>query len=328
MRPLLSVRDLSVQILKGKKAFPAVHDISFNLFPGEINGIVGESGCGKSLTALSITGLLPNAAEVKGSVFFTPQDQEQSRDLLKMSEKELCGIRGKEISMIFQEPISSLNPLQKIGRQICEVLEIHEGKKGSLKNKQKAIELMQSLGLHDAEKLMDNYPWMLSGGMCQRVMIALAMICGPRLLIADEPSTALDRNTQDEVLKLLEQINRESAASILFISHDLGLIKRLCHKVMVMYAGRIVEEGGVEEVFSHPAHEYTKGLLGALPERSRRGTKLKVIPGQVPSIEEADIRGCPFAPRCSKAEESCRSNFPGEVFINMNHKCRCITEAL
>jgi peptide/nickel transport system ATP-binding protein len=327
MESLLSVQNLFVEIRKGKKLFPAVNGISFDIRPGEICGIVGESGCGKSLTALSIAGLLSQGIEAKGSIFFKPSTEK--RDLLTLNENDLCHIRGKEISMIFQEPISSLNPLKKIGHQILEVLEIHEGKKNKKQNRQRVISLMENLGLSDAERLMETYPFRLSGGMCQRVMIALAMVCKPSLLIADEPTTALDRSTQDEVLKLLQQINSESGTSILFISHDLEVIRRLCNRVMVMYAGRIVEEGSVETVFSHPGHEYTKGLLGALPERNRKGEKLKMTPGRAPSIEEADSlgQGCAFAPRCPRTEEKCRTMVPQESVINGNHKSRCVLGA-
>jgi oligopeptide/dipeptide ABC transporter ATP-binding protein len=326
IEPLLSVKNLSVGIRKGKNLFPAVNDISFDLGAGEITGIVGESGCGKSLTALSIAGLLPEVAEAMGTVQFNSAET-QGRNLLGLKEDELCRIRGRHISMIFQEPMSSLNPLQKIGPQIAEALEIHSShkKKNKAQNRLKVLDLMEKLGLQEGERLTETYPWRLSGGMCQRVMIALAMICGPRLLIADEPSTALDKSTQDEVLKLLQQINRESGTAILLISHDLGIISRVCHKVMVMYAGKIVERGGVEDVFSHPAHEYTKGLLGALPERARKGKKLRMIPGRVPSIEEIHTlsSGCAFAPRCAKADEKCRAAIPQETIINENHLAAC-----
>ncbi|MDR0709502.1 MAG: ABC transporter ATP-binding protein, partial [Spirochaetaceae bacterium] len=244
MMPLLCVKDLTIDIVRGKKSFSAVKSIGFKLEEGEILGIVGESGCGKSLTALSVPGLLPRAAEVSsGSIAFT------GRDLLELPEQELCRIRGNEISMIFQEPLLSLNPLLRIGRQIEESLLLH-GKKDRQENRERILAIMASLGLPDPPGLIRAYPHQLSGGMCQRVMIALAMICGPRLLIADEPTTALDTTIQLQILELIKTINKERGTAILFISHDLSVIRRLCHRVLVMYAGKIVESGKVEAVFN------------------------------------------------------------------------------
>ncbi|MCL2832033.1 MAG: ABC transporter ATP-binding protein [Treponema sp.] len=319
-KPLLEVKNLLVKIAGVQKSFTAVDNISFNIYPGEICGIVGESGCGKSLTALSIPGLLPPAASAEGSVFF------KDRDLLGLSEAQLCGIRGKEISMIFQEPLTSLNPLMKIGRQITEVLEIHGEKKDRRQNRLAAVNLMQKLGLENPARTADSYPFMLSGGMCQRVMIALAMICGPDLLIADEPTTALDLDTQNQILALLREIN-SAGTTILFISHDLEVIRSICSRVLVMYAGKIVEEGSVDEVFNRPAHEYTGALLGALVEKNQRGEKLKVIPGKVPSIEEDRSKGCPFMPRCNRAIDVCGDEFPPGIKINKNHSSRCVLAA-
>jgi oligopeptide/dipeptide ABC transporter ATP-binding protein len=324
---LLSVKNLSVKIRKGKNCFTAVENISFDIAAGKITGIVGESGCGKTLTALSIAGLLPPAAKAGGSILFSPSGKEQGVDLLSLSEDELCRIRGKEISMMFQEPLSSLNPLLKTGSQIVEALEIH-GKNDRKQNRETAVKLMEKLMLPEPRKLMETYPSALSGGMCQRVMIAIAMISGPKLLIADEPTTALDINTQEQILKLLAEINREQGTSILFISHDLGLVSRFCGKVMVMYAGRIVEEGNVEEVFSSPGHEYTRGLLGCLPERNSKGEKLRAIPGRVPAVEEARPQGCVFAPRCARAREKCRTAFPKATVLNENHLTYCIAEGV
>jgi len=331
--PLLKVRNLSVDIINGKNTYCAVEKINFSIMQGEICGIVGESGCGKSLTALSIAGLLPPAAKAGGSIFFGKNNNPQNdlpaqnnlpdRNLLALDEDELCSIRGKEISMIFQEPLSSLNPLMKIGRQITEVPEIHNKNGDKKQNLHDAALIMEKLGLENPALLMDSYPFRLSGGMCQRVMIAIAMICGPQLLIADEPTTALDEDTQDQILTLLKEINK-SGTSILFISHDLGVIREICDRVMVMYAGKIMEEGSAEDIFSNPAHEYTRSLLGALPERGRRGEDLKMIPGKVPSIEEGITDGCPFAPRCTRAIDICLSAFPGPITINENHITHCV----
>jgi peptide/nickel transport system ATP-binding protein len=314
--PLLCVKDLTIDIVRGKKSFSAVKSIGFELEEGEILGIVGESGCGKSLTALSIPGLLPRAAEVSsGSVIFAGQN------LLGLAERELCRVRGNEISMIFQEPLLSLNPLLRIGGQIEESLLLH-GKKDRRKNRERILEIMANLGLPDPPGLVRAYPHQLSGGMCQRVMIALAMICGPRLLIADEPTTALDATIQAQILELIKTINKKRGTAVLFISHDLSIIRRLCRRVLVMYAGKIVESGKVETVFNGPLHEYTKGLIGSIPDRKRKGSALANIPGKVPSIEE-QLPGCPFAPRCVKARERCRAAFPETVLFEGGHRVHC-----
>jgi peptide/nickel transport system ATP-binding protein len=223
--------------------------------------------------------------------------------------------------MIFQEPFLSLNPLLRIGRQIEESLLLH-GKKDRQKNRERILEIMASLGLPDPPGLIRAYPHQLSGGMCQRVMIALAMICGPRLLIADEPTTALDTIIQMQILELIKTINKERGTAILFISHDLSIIRRLCHRVLVMYAGKIVESGKVETVFNEPLHEYTKGLTGSIPDRKRKGNALANIPGRVPSIEE-QLPGCPFAPRCAKARERCRAAFPEAALFGGGRRVHC-----
>ncbi|AEF82172.1 ABC transporter ATP-binding protein [Leadbettera azotonutricia] len=319
--PLLSVEHLSIGIRKGSRIFTAVQDVSFKVHSGEIVGIVGESGCGKSLTALSIAGLLARGAEViGGDIYFDTSGG--AVNLLKLSEKELCKIRGKDISFVFQEPYPSLNPLLKAGDQITETLYIH-GEKDRAKTKAQAIELIKKLGLEDAEKLMEAYPHRLSGGMCQRVMIALAMICKPKLLIADEPTTALDIATQAQILDLMKGINAEFGTSVLFISHDLSIISRLCKRVLVMYAGRLVEEGSAAEVFANPGHEYTRGLVGSIPGRNLKGEDLANIPGKVPSVEEERPPGCPFAPRCSKATEQCTKSFPAGREISPGHYAYC-----
>jgi len=328
MEALLEVRNLSIGIHRGGKLYGSVEDLSFDIYPGEILGIVGESGSGKSLTALSIPGLLGEGKAVSsGSIRY------RGRDLLTLSERELEGIRGKEISMIFQEPFSSLNPLLKAGVQIAETLELHEfhelhgnvrEESGAIPVKAQVKELLSKLKFPEPEKIMDAYPHRLSGGMCQRVMIALAVICKPRLLIADEPTTALDQDTQEQILTLLKEINREYGTSILFISHDLSLIRNLCSRLLVFYSGRILEQGGTEEIFSHPAHEYTKGLLESIPSREKRGKDLANIPGKIPSPEEGRPAGCPFHPRCGRALPACKEEFPPERKAGVNHRTRCI----
>jgi oligopeptide/dipeptide ABC transporter ATP-binding protein len=322
MEALLELRNLSIGIQRETELLSSVEDVSFDIYPGEILCLVGESGSGKSLTALSIPGLLGENKKVTGgSILYC------GKNLLTLAEKELEAIRGKEISMIFQEPFSSLNPLVKVGVQIAETLELH-GEKDKALIKGRVRELMESLGLPEPEKLSCAYPHQLSGGMCQRVMIALALICRPRLLIADEPSTALDFKAQNQIIALMKEANRDLGASILFISHDMGLIRSFCSRVLVMYSGRILEEGGTEEVFSNPAHEYTQGLLGSIPGKANKGKDLANIPGKVPSLEEGRPQGCPFHPRCAKAMPACKGDFPAERSVGDNHRTRCIlTEA-
>jgi oligopeptide/dipeptide ABC transporter ATP-binding protein len=327
-RALLSLKNLSIGILSkdGKKIYSCVEDISFDIYPGEILGLLGESGSGKSMAALSIAGLLGENKKVTGGQVLFQKD-DSIIDLLKLSEKELMEIRGKEISMVFQEPYSSLNPLMKVGDQIAETLELHGGKdKAGIRAQVR--ELIEKLKLSDPEKLMDSYPLRLSGGMCQRVMIALAIICKPRLLVADEPTTALDVNTQAQILGMLKEINRDIGTSILFISHDLALIRKLSSRVLVMYSGRILEEGITEEVFSNPAHEYTKCLLASIPDKSRRGKDLAAIPGSIPSLEEGRPKGCPFNPRCGKTSPLCLEEFSSERKAGPGHTTRCIAATL
>ena len=321
MEELLKVRNLSIGIRNvhnEKKVLSAVEGISFNINCGEILGIVGESGAGKTLTALSIPGLLSTNMEVTGGeVIFS------GRNLLESPEKELQAIRGKEISMIFQEPFSSLNPLAKVGPQIAETLELH-GEKDRALAESKAEELMEKLGLPESRKTAKTYPHRLSGGMCQRVMIALAVIGRPRLLIADEPTTALDSDTQGQILALLKEINETMGTSILFISHDLEVIKNLCGRVLVMYSGSILEEGNTEEIFFYPAHEYTRCLLNSVPDRRKKGMDLAAIPGKIPSLEEGRPGGCPFHPRCEKAAPRCAEEFPPARAVSTTHASRCV----
>jgi oligopeptide/dipeptide ABC transporter ATP-binding protein len=322
MEALLEVKNLSIGIRRGGELLSSVEDVSFDIYPGEILGIVGESGSGKTLTALSIPSLLGENKEItSGSILYN------GMDLAALPEKKMEAIRGKEISMVFQEPYSSLNPLIKIGAQIGEGLTLHadfqsadlrSGEKDKALVKNRAKELMKRLGLPDT------YPHRLSGGMCQRAMIAIAIICGPRLLIADEPTTALDHDTQSKILTLLKEINRESGTSILFISHDIEVIKELCGRVLVMYSGRILEEGNTDEIFSNPAHEYTRGLLSSVPSAAIRGKALAAIPGKIPSLEEGRPSGCPFHPRCAKTAPECKGDFPPARKISVKHTTRCV----
>jgi len=316
MEALLEARNLSIAIRRGGDLLSSVEDVSFDIYPGEIFGIVGESGSGKTLTTLSILSLLSENKKItSGSILYN------GMDLLTIPEKKMEAIRGKEISMVFQEPFSSLNPLLKIGSQIGEALTLH-GEKDKALVKSRSKELMENLGIPDT------YPHRLSGGMCQRAMIAMAIICNPRLLIADEPTTALDRDTQGKILALLKDINRDMGTAILLISHDIEVIKELCGKVIVMYSGRILEEGNTHEVFSNPAHEYTRGLLSSVPSAAMHGKALAAIPGKIPSLEEGRPPGCPFHPRCTKAMPECKMDFPPARKINANRTTRCILEEI
>jgi len=319
MIPLLEVQSLSIGIKKKDKIFKVVRDISFEIQTGEIVGIVGESGCGKTLTARSILALPSHNVEIiEGNIIFN------GSDIYKLSQEELNNIRGKEVTMIFQEPFEALNPLIKVGKQIGESIALHQRKdKKFIYNK--TLEVMRNVGLQEAEKIALMYPHELSGGMRQRAMIALAIISKPKLLIADEPTTALDLVTQNQILFLLKKINKELGTAILFISHDLEVVNRICSRVIVMYAGKIVEEGDSKSVFSNPMHEYTKGLLGSMPSIEQKGKTLLNISGIVPSIEQIEkLSGCPFAPRCFNAEKLCFENFPEKVIFQNNHKAYCI----
>jgi peptide/nickel transport system ATP-binding protein len=294
--------------------------VNLRIEPGEIVGLVGESGCGKSLTALSCAGLLPEAARITGGrVLF------EGIALERMSQRELCEIRGSGISLVFQEPMTSLNPLMRIGRQVAEPLVLHgwsNNWSGQARIRDEVIATLSRVGLSEPEKLLDAYPHQLSGGMQQRVMIAIALIGKPRLLIADEPTTALDVTIQAQILRLFKQINRETGTALLFISHDLNVVGQICDRVAVMYAGKIVEEGSVGNIFWHPVHEYTKALMGSIPTKRHKGRRLVSIPGKVPSIED-ERRGCPYSPRCPVAREDCFNNTPECLKLSEHHRVWC-----
>ncbi|MDR2196379.1 MAG: ABC transporter ATP-binding protein [Coriobacteriales bacterium] len=301
---------------KRQHTIRAVEDVSLTVNAGEIVGIVGESGCGKSLTALSVMGLLPAAMElVGGSIVFENERLDQLR------ERNLNAIRGNRLTMIFQEPMSSLNPLMRIGRQLAEPLVLH-GVSTAGAIRERVLEAMGKVGLRDPETLLRAYPHQLSGGMLQRVMIAAAIVCRPRLIIADEPTTALDVTTQAQILRLLRQINQTDQTSILFISHDLGVINQICDQVLVMYAGRIVERGTVGNVLWHPVHEYTKGLIKSIPTRRSKGAPLPSIRGRVPALAE-EKAGCAFAPRCPAAHSQCFLEVPDELALSDFHQVNC-----
>jgi peptide/nickel transport system ATP-binding protein len=305
---LLEVKNLTVGINRNGKILKAVNDISFSVNEGEILGILGESGCGKTLTALSIPNLISeNKKILRGEIIFN------NINLTNLDNKQMNLIRGKDISMIFQEVRESLNPLIKVGSQITETLELG-GSKNKENNKNKVLEILVSLGFDEPEKIFNAYPHQLSGGMCQRIMTAIAAISCPRLLIADEPSSSLDALSQERILSLLAKMNRENKMSVLIISHDLSIIKEFTNRFLVMYAGRIVEEG-LSANLTSALHPYTHALTKAIPDKNKRGKKLDNIPGKVPAIDDK-LTGCPFAPRCKKARYVCLEAFPPKMEIN------------
>ena len=321
---LLEVRNLSIGLKRGNKIYTAVDRIDFSINAGEIVAFAGESGSGKSLTALSIAQLLPPKAKITGGEIRYCANS--IVNVCSLDEQLLCRIRGKEISMIFQEPRQSLNPLMRIGDQIAETLKLHGVDKKTANTE--ALDILNKLRFPEPEKIIGSWPHQLSGGMCQRVMIAIAAICRPRLLIADEPITALDPVNQNQILSLLNQINHEFGTAILFISHDLSVVQDFCSRFLVMYAGHIIEEGPARAIVSKPVHPYTSGLAGAVPRKENRDMPLAVIPGNTPSLEETasdDIgnKGCSFVKRCSKAHERCAKAFPPWAKVAEDHRVRC-----
>ena len=295
--------DFSLSFEKEKKWYPAVSHISLDIRAGEMAALIGESGCGKSVTALSMMGLQSEKAAVSGQIFF------EGTDLTKLTEKQWAALRGNRISMIFQEPMTALNPLIKVGKQIAENLRHHQ-KIGKAEAKQKVLSMMRQVGLPDVEAMYDTYPHQLSGGQRQRIMIAMAFINNPALLIADEPTTALDVTIQAQIMELMRKMNRELGSAVLLISHDLGVVKRLCSRVFIMYAGHVVESGSVGEILRQPMHPYTKGLVAAIPSASRRGQELASIPGTVPGIFARPESGCAFCGRCAWKKKICETQDP------------------
>jgi peptide/nickel transport system ATP-binding protein len=314
---LLEVEGLRTQFVSADGVTRAVDGVSFTIAPGETLGLVGESGCGKSVTALSLLRLLPrNGRVVEGAIRF------EGRDLLALTEAEMRQIRGDRIAMIFQEPMTSLNPVHTIGEQIAEAARIHQGL-GRAAAMARAEEMLRLVRIPDAERRIGDYPHQFSGGMRQRAMIAMALTCSPTLLVADEPTTALDVTIQAQILRLMLELKERIGAAILLITHDLGVVAETCQRVIVMYAGRTVEEAPVLELFDHPAHPYTRGLLTSIPHGAgRRRKRLPEIPGVVPSLRNP-IVGCAFAPRCTLAVEACRRDAPPIRAIAPGHLVAC-----
>ncbi|MFS0784689.1 ABC transporter ATP-binding protein [Bacillus sp. 1P06AnD] len=316
--PVLEVKQLRTSFFTGEGEVPAVEDISFTIAKGEVVGIVGESGCGKSVTSLSIMRLIPQPPGkiVGGEIWLNGEN------IVEVPEKRMRQIRGNEVAMIFQEPMTSLNPLFTIGNQLSEAIRLHS--KATKKEAfRQAVDMLKLVGLPRADALMREYPHQLSGGMRQRVMIAMALSCHPRLLIADEPTTALDVTIQAQILSLMKDLNNKLETSIIMITHDLGVVAEVCQRVIVMYAGKIVEEGLVTDIFKNPKHPYTQGLLKSIPDIVTKKERLYSIPGNVPkpgSIKQ----GCRFAARCEHAFEQCREDAP-ELYPteDAGHRVRC-----
>ena len=317
MSQLLDVTDLLVTLPTARGAAAALRDVSFTLQRGDTVGLIGESGCGKSLTALALMGLLPEGARVAGSIRFDGQE------LGTLHEDALCALRGARIGMVFQEPMSALNPLHPIGRQIAESLRLHKGLDARAARAE-SLRLLERVQLPQAAKRLDAWPHQLSGGQRQRVVIAIALACGPDLLIADEPTTALDVTIQREVLDLIAELVAEDGMALLLISHDLGVMAETVQRMLVMYGGTVVEAGPTAAVFERLAHPYTRALFAARPRLGlARGTRLATIPGSVPEL--ADLpRGCPFAERCDWVVDACRAAWPAAQPVAEGHSVRCI----
>ncbi|SEA42522.1 oligopeptide transport system ATP-binding protein [Thalassobacillus cyri] len=316
--PILEVKDLHTHFFTKAGTVKAVDGVSFSVKPGETLGIVGESGSGKSITAMSVMKLVPSPPGkiVSGDIRFNGES------LLLKKEKEMRKIRGKDISMIFQDPMTSLNPVFSVEKQMMETILTHENmNKQQARNR--AIELLDLVGIPDAAKRLKNYPHEFSGGMRQRVMIAMALACNPKVLIADEPTTALDVTIQAQILDLLKKLQQELGMAIIMITHDLGVVAEVCDRVMVMYAGKPVEFSSVKELFDHPKHPYTWGLLSSIPQIHNRKERLEAIKGLPPDLRDL-AKGCSFAPRCTHVKEECLTKDPALLEDETDHFVRCL----
>lgn len=314
---ILEIKNLHTYFYTDSGVIKSVDGVDIELREGSTLGIVGESGSGKSVTALSVMGLLMGTTGkvAEGEILF------EGRDLTKLDDEERRKMRGEKISMIFQEPMTSLNPVMKIGDQITECILMHNNI-----SKQEAwdmaVEMLKLTGVPRVERMMKEYPFQLSGGQRQRVMIAMALVCKPKILIADEPTTALDVTIQAQILDLMENLKQKTGTSILFITHDLGVVAEICDDVVVMYSGRVVEKGDVKSIFANPSHPYTRGLLASIPKLGECAEELESIPGNVPNPKYMP-QGCKFAPRCSCAFDKCREEEPGFYDVGGGHMSRC-----
>ncbi len=314
---LLRVENLHTYFHTRRGVVKAVDGVDFRVGRGEVLGLLGESGCGKSVTALTIMGLVPSPpGEVAGGrVLF------QGEDLLSLSPEKMKTLRGGDISMIFQDPLSALNPVFTVGRQISEALICH-GKTDKKGARERSVRLLNEVGIPEPDRRFDSYPHELSGGMCQRVMIAMAIACDPQLLIADEPTTALDVTIQKQILNLVHDLREQRNTAVLLITHDMGVIAENADRAAVMYTGKVVEEAPVEELFTRPSHPYTRGLLESIPDMERQMPRLPSIPGFVPNLLDLPP-GCPFAPRCKYAEDACRAEMPERIHLSDDHSVLC-----
>ena len=313
---LLEVKNLRTEFKRDKTWVTAVNNVSFSIQPGEILGLVGESGCGKSVTSLSIMKLLARNSKISNGEILL-----NGKDLLKEDKKGMRKIRGREVAMIFQEPMNSLNPCMRIEKQLTEAILLHNNfSKEEAHNR--AFEVLKSVGIPEPDMTLKSYPHQLSGGMCQRVMIAIAMTLNPDLLIADEPTTALDVTVQADILDMMKEIQKEHPMSIILITHDLGIVANFATDIIVMYAGKIVERGTAEDIFYHPTHPYTKALLRAVPRLDMEGEKLETIEGAPPNMINPP-KGCPFAQRCKERMDICETAFPEESKLSECHEVCC-----
>lgn len=320
---ILRVKDLQAKFKVGKRMVHAVNDVSFELKKGSTLGIVGESGCGKSVTAHSIMQLLPKAGKIThGTIEYFSEEQPIEITSYKRNSREIREIRGQDISMIFQDPMSALNPVYTIGRQIAENLRQHE-KLGKTEQRQRVIEMLKELGIPEPERRYDEYPHQFSGGMRQRVMIGIAMICNPNILIADEPTTALDVTIQAQILDLMKRVQKDYGTSVILITHNMGIVAEACDDVAVMYMGRVVEFGTLEQVFENPLHPYTRALLKSVPVLGiGKEKKLESIRGTTPDASN-EFTSCEFADRCDCAMDVCRQKLPKDRMMEAGHRVRC-----
>ncbi|MGI6080495.1 MAG: ABC transporter ATP-binding protein [Candidatus Avilachnospira sp.] len=314
---ILEIKNMHTYFYTDNGVVKSVDGVDIELKEGSTLGIVGESGSGKSVTALSVMGLLMGTTGkvVDGEIIL------DGKDITHLSDEERRKIRGNQISMIFQEPMTSLNPVMKIGDQIVEAIRMHQDKSKAEARKM-AVEMLKKTGLPRAERMVDEYPFQLSGGQRQRVMIAMALVCNPKILIADEPTTALDVTIQAQIIDLMNHLKEEIGTSIIFITHDLGVVAETCDDVVVMYCGRVVEKGNVYDIFDRTAHPYTEGLLNSIPKLGQHVEELASIPGNVPNPKYMP-KGCKFAPRCPYATERCREEEPGFFDVGDGHLSRC-----
>lgn len=316
MKPLLDVRNLVITTINEKEEINIINNVSFTLEKGRTLGVVGESGCGKSITSLSVMGLLPSALNFKsGSIKLS------GKELTTLSKKERRKLRGKEMAIVFQEPMTSLNPVYTIGYQIIELIRNHE-KISKKEAYARALQMLELVGIPRPNEVINEYPHQLSGGMRQRVMIAIALSCNPKLLIADEPTTALDVTIQAQILDLMKLLQDQMQMSIILVTHDLGVVAEMCDEVIIMYAGEVVERTTVDELFENPKHPYTKGLLASIPDLDKETEMLSSIPGTVPSPKNMPI-GCRFADRCPFAVEKCFIESPSEFSVNGHSSTKC-----